>query len=93
MRAVDPSEAFSLGSCCGWLNTAVYNFVQQKQQTHCLDPPRSISTVTFQDNATLLEKASKAAEEASRYAKTAAEFAHQAWVTNGQGQQDFSARS
>ncbi|CAJ1389767.1 unnamed protein product [Effrenium voratum] len=30
------------------------------------------------DNATLLEKASKAAEEASRYAKTAAEFAHQA---------------
>lgn len=31
-----------------------------------------------QDNATLLEKASKAAEEASRYAKTAAEFAHQA---------------
>jgi len=31
-----------------------------------------------QEDATLLEKASKAAEEASRYAKTAAEFAHQA---------------
>jgi len=29
-------------------------------------------------NASLIEKASKAAEEASRYAKTAAEFAHQA---------------
>jgi len=51
---------------------------EEKDQKKEEEPEAEGKSATAQDNATLLEKASKAAEEASRYAKTAAEFAHQA---------------
>lgn len=86
--AADPAEAFYLfDSCCCWSEDGSLEPCSKKtvEKLHFVYTPQSISTFTFdwQDNATLLEKASKAAEEASRYAKTAAEFAHQAWTGPG----------